>query len=378
MTLISSIQTHILEHKLETAFESASMSFDRRQHLLVEIECECGTIGWGECLGPAPINAAIVDHMKSQLIGKNPLDTEVIWLDLYHTYRDQGQRGVIVTAISGIDVALWDIKGKLLDHPISTLLGGRFRASVQAYATGAFRRAGVDRIPDVVAEILRYKNEGFQAIKLKIGFNPDEDLELIRKVREAVGPGMRIMIDANHGYDATEAVAVGRAASSYNIDWFEEPVLPELLDSYHEVRSRQPIPVAGGETWHSRWAMKAAIEARAVNIIQPDVCGVGGFSEFKRVVDHAQMNGVRVIPHVWGTGVQIAASLQAIAAIPFAPCRREPLEPIFEFDRTENPFRQAVLKKPLEHQNGTLKIPDQPGLGIEICRESLEQFKSKP
>ena len=378
MTLISSVQTHILDHKLETAFESASTSFDHRQHLLVEIECECGTVGWGECLGPALINAAIVDQMRGRLIGKNPLDTEVVWLDLYHTYRDQGQRGVTVTAISGIDIALWDIKGKLLSQPISILLGGRFRESVPAYATGAFRREGVDRISDVVAEVLRYKNEGFHAIKLKIGFNANEDLELIRQVRDAVGPDMRVMIDANHGYDTTEAVAVGRAASSYDIDWFEEPVLPELLDSYHDVRSRQPIPVAGGETWHARWAMKAAVEACAVDIIQPDVCGVGGFSEFKRVVDHAQMNGVRVVPHVWGTGVQIAASLQAIAAIPFSPYRREPLEPIFEFDRTENPFRQAILKKPLEHQQGTMKIPDSPGLGIEICRESLEHFKYKP
>ena len=109
MTLISSVQTYILDHKLETAFESASTSFNRRQHLLVEIECECGTVGWRECLGPALINAAIVDQMRGRLIGKNPLDTEVVWLDLYHTYRDQGQRGVTVTAISGIDIALWDI-----------------------------------------------------------------------------------------------------------------------------------------------------------------------------------------------------------------------------------------------------------------------------
>jgi D-galactarolactone cycloisomerase len=378
MTLVAGVQTHILDHKLKTAFESASMSFNRRQHLLVEIECECGTVGWGECLGPAQINAAIVDQMKNRLIGKNPLDTEMVWLDLYHTYRDQGQRGATVTAISGIDVALWDIKGKLLSQPISVLLGGRFRESVPAYATGAFRREGVDRISAVVAEVLRYKNEGFHGIKLKIGFNAGEDLELIKQVRDSVGPDMRIMIDANHGYDATEAIAVGRAANSYNIDWFEEPVLPELLNSYNEVRSKQPIPVAGGETWHARWAMKAAIEAHAVDIIQPDVCGVGGFSEFKRVVDYAQMNGVRVVPHVWGTGVQIAASLQAIAAIPFAPCRREPLEPIFEFDRTENPFRQAILKKHLEHQRGTMKIPDLPGLGIEICRESLERFQYRP
>ena len=375
MTKIINVTTHVLDHKLETAFESASMRFDRRQHLLVEIECECGVIGWGECLGPAIMNAAIVDQMKNRLIGKDPLHTEVIWLDLYHTYRDQGQRGLTVTAISGIDIALWDIKGKLLEQPVSILLGGRFRESVNAYATGSFRREGVDRITDVIEEVLLYKNEGFHATKLKIGFNAEEDLELIRQVREAVGPGMKIMIDANHGYDATEAIKVGRAATNYDIDWFEEPVLQELARSYHEVRSRQPIPVAGGETWHTRWGMKSPVEKRLIDILQPDVCGVGGFSEFKRVVEHAQMHGVRVVPHVWGTGVQIAASLQAIASIPFAPSRREPLEPIFEFDRTENPFRQAVLKTPLEHHKGIIRIPDSPGLGIEINRDTLEDFK---
>ena len=125
-------------------------------------------------------------------------------------------------------------------------------------------------------------------------------MELIRQVREAVGPGMKIMIDANHGYDAAEAIKVGRAATNYDIDWFEEPVLPELARSYHEVRSRQPIPVAGGETWQTRWGMKSPVEKRLIDILQPDVCGVGGFSEFKRVVEHAQMHGVRVVPHVWG------------------------------------------------------------------------------
>ena len=160
MTKILNVTTHVLDHKLETAFESASMRFDRRQHLLVEIECECGVIGWGECLGPAIMNAAIVDQMKNRLIGKDPLHTEVIWLDLYHTYRDQGQRGLTVTAMSGIDIALWDIKGKLLEQPVSVLLGGRFRESVNAYATGSFRREGVDRITDVIEEVLLYKNEG--------------------------------------------------------------------------------------------------------------------------------------------------------------------------------------------------------------------------
>ncbi|WP_409524029.1 mandelate racemase/muconate lactonizing enzyme family protein [Nitrincola sp. MINF-07-Sa-05] len=375
---IVDVQTHLLDYALPTPFESASMRFDRRQHLLVEVVCDNGLIGWGECLGPVLMNAAVVEAYKTRIIGKDPLETEKIWLDLYHTYRDQGQRGISITALSGIDIALWDIKGKFFKKPVSTLLGGRFRESVKAYATGSFKLQGVDRISSVVQETLGYKAEGFHAIKMKIGFNKEEDLELIRQVREAVGPDMRLMIDANHGYQVDEAIAVGIQASQYDIDWFEEPIVPEWLDAYRDVKKGQPIPVAAGETWHSRWGMQQPIQQRLVNIIQPDVCGVGGFTEMKRVVDMAQLVGVRVVPHVWGTAVQIAASLQVMANLPPAPVRIDPLEPIFEFDRTHNPFRQAVVHTPIEHVNGILQIPDKPGLGIEINREALEEYRLKP
>jgi D-galactarolactone cycloisomerase len=321
------------------------------------------------------MNAAVVQGYRARLLGQDPLQSEVLWLDLYHTFRDQGQRGLSLTALSGIDIALWDIKGKHFNAPISTLMGGRFREQVEAYATGSFRREGVDRISDVVSETKRYLAEGFTATKMKIGFNLEEDLELIRQVRAAVGPQMQLMIDANHGYQVDEAIQLGRAAAAYDIAWFEEPVLPEWIGAYREVKDKQPIPVAGGETWHSRWGMLEPITTRAVSIIQPDVCGVGGFSEFRRVVDMAQTHGIRVVPHVWGTAVQIAASLQAHASIAPAPVRQSPLDAMFEFDRTENPFRQAVVIQPLEHENGVIQIPTGPGLGIEIKREALDEFR---
>lgn len=372
---IIDVRIHLLDFKLSVPFESASARFDRRQHLLVEIECDNGLIGWGECLGPAQMNATIVSAYRSRLLGKSPLKTELIWLDLYHTYRDQGQRGLSITALSGIDIALWDIKGKYFNVSVSTLMGGHFRDSVKCYATGSFQRDGVNRIEDVVSEAQRYKIEGFHATKIKIGFDLEQDLELIRSVREAVGPGMRLMIDANHGYQIDEAIELGNRAHRYGIDWFEEPIVPEWLDGYREVKDKQPIPVAGGETWNSRWGMLEPIRQQLVSIIQPDVCGVGGFSEFKRVVDMAQTFGVRVVPHVWGTAVQLAASLQAHATIAPSPVRPSPLEPIFEFDRTENPFRQAIVKTPLEHVNGIIDIPMGPGLGIEINYDALEEFK---
>lgn len=282
---ITSIRTHLLEHRLETAFESASTRFARRSHVLVELICDDGTTS--ECLGPARANAAIVETYANWLIGQNPLETE-IWALLYNALRDQGQRGLAITALSGIDIALWDIKGKHFDVPVSTLLGGRFRTSVNAYATGSFKRDGVDRAEDNASEMAGHRDAGFHACKIKIGFDPDEDLRVIRAVREAIGSEMKLMIDANHGYDTIEAARV--AAAEYGIDWFDEPVVPEQLGSYRAVRTRQPIPVAGGETSHTRCGTREPIETRSVDIIQPDLCGCGGFSEARKIADFASVS----------------------------------------------------------------------------------------
>ncbi|KGE76867.1 mandelate racemase/muconate lactonizing enzyme family protein, partial [Halomonas salina] len=361
---IERLQTHVLDYRLDQAFESASMRFERRQHCLVEIVCDDGTVGWGECLGPARANATIIGLYADALVGADPLETEKLWLDLYHRLRDQGQRGLTMTALSGIDIALWDIKGKRYGAPVSELLGGRFREEIRAYATGSFRRDGVDRVQDVAEEVVGHAREGFHGVKIKIGFDVEEDLRVIAAVREAIGPERRLMIDANHGYDVLEAIEVGKRAERFGIDWFEEPVLPEQLEAYRAVRQGQPIPVASGENWHGRYAMLEPLSTRAVDIVQPDVCGVGGVSEMRRVADMAAMFGVRLVPHVWGTAVCIAASLQCMAALPPNPPRRRPIEPIMEFDRTPNPFRQAVVEAPLEHRDGVMRIPDGPGLGI--------------
>lgn len=372
---ITAVRTHLLEHRLEVPFESASMRFDRRAHVLVEVECSDGTVGWGECLGPARPNAAVVAAYAGWLIGQNPLETERHWATLYNALRDQGQRGLTVTALSGIDMALWDIKGKVLGQPVSVLLGGRWRETVRAYATGSFKRDGVDRVTDNAQEMAQRRAEGFHACKIKIGFGLAEDLAVIRAVREAIGSEMRLMIDANHGYTVTEAIQLGRAAADYDIDWFEEPVVPEQLSAYAQVRAGQPIPVAGGETWHTRWGHWQAIQAGAVDILQPDIAGCGGLSEAVKIASLATLHGVRIVPHVWGTGVHIAAALQFMAAMVPDPVRVNPIAPIMEFDRTHNPFRQAVLTRPIEAVDGVVAIPDGPGLGIEVNRDALAEFR---
>jgi D-galactarolactone cycloisomerase len=277
--------------------------------------------------------------------------------------------------VSGVDIALWDLKGKKLGASVASLMGGPFRREVPAYATGTYRLRQGDPLDYVVREVKGYVAEGFGAVKLKIGFDVAADLNLIAAVREAIGPGIGLMLDANHGFDAVEAIALGRAAAKYDIGWFEEPVVPDDLGSYCEVRRGQPIPVAGGECEFTRWGFREVLTRRAMDIIQPDTCAAGGLSECKKIADMAAAFGVRYVPHVWGTGIGLAAALQLLSVIPHDPPRHTPREPLLEFDRSEHPFRQAVLKSPLEHVGGRVRIPDAPGLGIEVDREAVERFR---
>lgn len=371
---IVAVRPHVLCHELEDHFQSAFSTFTHRWACLVEIVCDDGTVGWGECLGPSGANAAVVEAMALLLIGRDPLEIEPIWLELYNQFRDQGQRGLSITAQSGIDIALWDIAGKHFGVPVHVLLGGAFRKAIPAYATGGFRPVGRDRRAALEAETAGYMAEGFTATKIKIGFGVAEDAEIIAAVRAAIGPEARLMIDANHGYDAIEAVALGRKVADLDIDWFEEPVTPELLDAYRDVRAGQPLPVAGGETWHGRWAFAEAIAKRAVDILQPDVCGCGGFTEMKKIISMAEVAGLRLVPHVWGTAVQIAASLHVHAILPPGPPRHDSAQPLLEFDRTVSPYRQAIITRPIEHEGGVVAVPEGPGLGIEINRAALEKY----
>jgi D-galactarolactone cycloisomerase len=371
---IAAVNTHILEAKLSEPFAWSFNRTDIRASCLVEIVAEDGTTGWGECFGPARLNAVVVQAFKPLLIGADPLATDRIWQAIYNGFRDQGQKGLVVTALSGVDIALWDLKGKHFSAPVHVLMGGALRTHVQAYATGTYRKDKGDPLDYIVEEVKGYVREGFGAVKLKIGFGVAEDIALIRAVRDAIGPRTGLMLDANHGYDAIDAIAVGRAVAGCDIGWFEEPVVPDDLDSYIEVRRGQPIPVAGGECEFTRWGFREVLARRAMDIIQPDTCAAGGLSECKKIADIAVAFGIRYVPHVWGTGIGLAAALQLLAVLPHNPPRHKPREPPLEFDRSEHPFRQAVLTRPIEHKGGVVAIPDQPGLGFEVDRAAVAQF----
>ncbi len=373
---IAEVKTHVLEAPLSQPFSWSFQGTKVRATCIVEIVTDDGIVGWGECFGPARLNAAVIAAFRPHLIGADAGATEAIWQTLYNQFRDQGQKGITITALSGVDIALWDIRGKQAGLSVHRLMGGPLRTRVQAYATGTYRLDEGDPFEYVIEEVRSYVDDGLPGVKLKIGRDVDEDVELTRAVRAAIGPDRMLMLDANHGYDAIDAIALGRRVADQDVMWFEEPVAPEDRASYREVRRGQPIPVAGGECEFTRWGMMDIMTTRAMDILQPDTCAAGGLSECKKIADMATIFGLRYVPHVWGTGIGIAAALQLLAVIPHTPPRITPREPLLEFDRSEHPFRQAVLEQPIEHQGGWVAIPDGPGLGIEVDRAALARFRA--
>src|SRR3954465_5438063 len=370
---ITRVRTHILEAKLSQPFAYSRAWYDTRTASLVEIETDTGLTGWGECYGPARITSAVVEAVAPWLIGEDPLRTDALGQMIYARLRDHGQKGVVIQGLSGIDIALWDIKGKHFGVPAHRLMGGPLRTQVRAYATGLYRRKAGDPLEYLAEEAAGYISEGFTAVKLKVGFGAEEDAAVTRAVREAIGPRVGLMVDANHAFDAVAAIRFGRMIEGYDIGWFEEPVPPEDLAGYRAVKAALKIPIAGGECEFTRYGFREQLVTRAIDIVQPDTCAAGGLTECKKIADMSEAFGVRYNPHVWGTGIAIAASLQLLPLLPpptpppllplrpllppHPPPSLLPLEPLLEFDRTEHPIRQAILTEPIEHVRGVVKVP---------------------
>ena len=373
--IIRNIRTHVLAAPLSQPFAYARAWYDTRTAVLVEIETDSGLVGWGECYGPARVNSAVVKEIAPWLIGEDPLRTDHLWQSVYARLRDHGQKGVVIQGLSGIDIALWDIKGKHFGVPAHRLLGGPRRTEVRAYATGLYRRKSGDPGKYLAEEAASYVAEGFGAVKLKVGFGIEEDAAMACAVRAAIGRDVALMVDANHAYDAVAAIRLGRMIEELDIGWFEEPVLPEDIAGYRAVKAAITIPVAGGECEFTRFGFRDLLASRAIDIVQPDTCAAGGLSECKKIADMAEAFSVRYNPHVWGTGIAIAASLQLLAVLPsHTPTSLAPVEPMLEFDRTEHPIRQSILVTPIEHIGGVVRVPEGPGLGIEVDRKALARF----
>lgn len=382
---IKEVETFVLRAPLGAQrFFSSQAAFPERNSLLVRITTENGLVGWGEggqYGPPEPPAACVRDVLAPKLIGRPIGEPVRIFEDLYAFSRDFGQKGTYIEALSAIDIALWDLWGKSLDVPIHALLGGAFRERVAAYGTGCYYPDFFEDKPRMMSaletEVQTYKRAGITAIKTKVGLlSIEEDAERLTLVRQAVGPLVRIMVDANHAYSAASAIRMGRVLERLGVLWFEEPVVPEDRAGYRRVRDAIDVPVAGGECEFTRYGFRDLFLGECVDIAQPDLCCAGGFTEWQKILALATSFGVLVIPHVWGSGIAVAAALQALATIPPTPFTARPVplqnEPMVEFDRSPNPLRDELLTTRFELVDGHLPVPRGPGLGVDVDLARLE------
>lgn len=375
---VTDVTCHILQSKVERPFTSArGWLYSTRASCIVEISTDAGITGWGECYGPAAVNKAVIEtQYRSRVVGRDPFDVEVVWEDLYNRIKDYGATGFAITALSGIDIALWDVMGRATGKPIHKLIGGAHRTSLQAYATGLYF-IDMDRlVEEAVEEALAYKEQGFRAIKMKIGLgDPKLDFQRVKAVREAIGPDVQLAVDANHCFTVPQAIRLGRMLEPLDLMWFEEPISPEDHEGYAEVTRALDMAVAGGENDFTRWGFRDIIARKAMDIVQPDLCAAGGISECRKIAAMASAHGVECVPHAWGSAIGLAATVQWLAALPDTPPAFRPIPPMLEFEQTPNPLRDELAKQPIVQVNGIVQVPDAPGIGIEVDREALARWK---
>ena len=375
---ITAIRAHVLEAPIAERFAFSQAWVDKRVGLVVEVETDAGLTGWGDGYGPPWALATVIEkYYAPRLIGRSPLAGDALWEELYNSLRDHGQRGVPIQALSALDIALWDLRGKHFGAPVHVLMGGPVRSSVRAYATGLYRRTD-DRTENhrlLAGEARSYLDAGFTAMKTKVGFGFDDDIALVEMLRETIGGGVELFVDANHGCDRVQAARLARAMQPLDIGWFEEPVEPEDVAGYAELRTRTSIPIAGGECSFTRHDFRRILEAGAMDVIQPDTASCGGLTEAKRIADMAWTHGIRYNPHVWGTGIGLAAAMQLLAVLPTTTPAFGAHQPLLEYDSTPHPFRQDLLVEPVRVEGGVAYVPDGPGLGVKVRREVLDRWR---
>lgn len=339
-------------------------------HTLIAVHTDEGLVGLGSVFTNDALVRAALAVLEPLYRGENALEPERVSEKLHqHTFW-LGRGGAITHTISGIDIALWDLLGKAAGQPVGRLLGGRYRERVQPYASLL-----MDEPIKLKEHLLSVKSQGFRAFK--IGWGPfgrhsaSRDEAIVRAAREAVGEDSRLMVDAG-GSDAywpngyKWALNTAKMLENYNVHWFEEPLNPDAIEDYALLREHSPVAIAGGEVLTRRQSFQPWLEARAFDIVQPDVTKVGGISEERRIAWMARDHGVRFIPHGWNTAVGLAADLQLASAFPDTD--------LVEY-LTGSPFIDEIAIGGWQLDgDGMLAIPSSPGLGLELDRDAVVKY----
>jgi len=350
---------------------------------LVEIETDEGLTGLGEAkasVGNLGHYGALVtlirDELAPALLGRDPRDVAAIWESLYSGTRAHyalregrgfptlGRRGLGVSALSGVDIALWDLLGQSLGQPVWRLLGGRVRDRVPAYASGGWAPVG-----QIGAQLARYVERGHRAVKMRVGLQDrsvDDSAARVREARQALGPGIGLMVDAHGTWSVRQAQRFARKVADCDLAWLEEPVSPDNLGGLAEVRAATDIPIAAGESEQTRFAFRDLIAAGAVDVLQPDLAIAGGLTEAQRIAALASAHGLTLAPHLWGGAVLFAAGLHLAVATPCVT--------LLEFSRGENPLLHDLPEEPFVLEDGHVLAPSRPGLGLALRREMLREI----
>lgn len=321
-----------------------------------------------EAIVNAPASKYLCYGLKEICLGKDPLAIERIWQEMYEQSSWYGLRGAGIHAMSGIDMALWDIKGKALGQPVYKLLGGAFKKKIRAYASALFPET-----PEKIKTMVRdYIQQGFTAIKFgwgKFGKIPSNDIQLIKASREEAGETVDLMVDAGACYrDVTTAIQQAREFEKSNVYWLEEPFPPDDLAGLAKLAQSVKLRIATGERLSTRYQFLDLIERGKVHIIQPDVGRVGGISEMMKVAFIARQYGVPCIPHAWSSDILLAATLHINAAIPNGGI-------IQEFCVSERPLRKDLAKEAIQQEDGYVSVPENPGLGVELDEDTVDKFR---
>ena len=339
-------------------------------HTLIAVHTDTGLVGLGSVFTNDDLVRASLALLEPLYVGESALEPERVSEKLHQHMFWLGRGGSITHTISGIDIALWDLLGKATGQSVGRLLGGRYRERVQPYASLLMQEPAKMR-----DSLLAVKAQGFRAFK--IGWGPfgrvsaAMDEAIVKAAREAIGPDCRLMVDAG-GSDAywtngyKWALNAARMLASYDVFWFEEPLQPDALEDFTLLREHSPIAIAGGEVLTRRQSFQPWLQARAFDIVQPDVTKVGGISEERRIAWMAQDHGVRFIPHGWNTAVGLAADLQLASAFPGTD--------LVEY-LTGSPFIDDITIGGWQlDADGMLSIPTQPGLGLELDPDAIARY----
>jgi len=369
---VSRIEAIPLLAPLDRPFRTGVATFTAFYTALVRVETDDGVVGYGECLAryqPRAWSDLVNDVLAPLVVGADPFDVEHVWERLY---RSQGSfsghsRGILLEAMSGIDIALWDVMGKAVGQPVARLLGGTVR-EVAAYASSVT----VDETPTMAAQAAAFVEQGFSSLKVKIGRDVTTERRVLATIRDAVGEDAAIYVDANGAYEYPEALAVARVLEDHGVGWFEEPVRTEHRGSYAKLRAATSLALAAGEGEFTRWGMHELLRTDAIDLIQPDVCRSGGITETRKLWALATLYHARYAPHVGGSGALCAAASVHLAA-------SAPNFWTYECSVPANPLRDVLAFEPVGHasqvRDGRVPVPDRPGLGIEIDPAVVERYR---